>query len=300
MRIVQAFCNSTVHKQWKSEAGIIVDDYFVDTDVKHSTAEILKATQPIAGLIVESMRPDVLVWEKMQDWNITTSGNLPYLLSYDARYSINFDVLQGVYKTVRLCEYAARAYQGPELLEKKRELHTLPIPPYTDKADIFLVGSLLDTMSLLLSAEELRLYSQLKCNNPDECLSAAVVLKHQWFDDIRDSSLIPILHYSIYSINWWTFIDRKILNEEKQICIPIRLNMRVQLEFNKTKFIIRIVSAEDGIKPGYICESDVAAKVYLSALEAINKTYNNSSVLGFDNENVTQELLSDIGIARLP
>ena len=82
--------------------------------------EILKATQPIAididrnvsdasGLTVESMRPDVLVWvrdtlifkgeekkdgnfdvvkdelrEKMQDWNIATSGNLPYLLSYGA------------------------------------------------------------------------------------------------------------------------------------------------------------------------------------------------------------------------
>jgi hypothetical protein len=50
--------------------------------------------------------------------------------------------------------------------------------------------------------------------------------------------------------------------------------MKVQLELNKTKFIVRIVSAEDGIKPGYACESDVAAKVYLSASEAINKTYN--------------------------
>ncbi|CAG8518291.1 12497_t:CDS:2 [Funneliformis mosseae] len=459
-RIVQAFCDSTgvewpsepaklssallepfhvkipieteVHKQWKSEAGVIVDDYFVDADVEHSTAgtfgarciaaipeklggsenrliskydniianmwEILKATQPIAididrnvsdapGLTVESMRPDVLVWvrdtlifkgeekkdgifdvvknelrEKMQDWNIATSGNLPYLLSYGAvrekiqffaitknaslveispRYDVSnfsgafnvlisalnmfkffltaatllpdegfplmkilkrsngtpisfisstyvqkridrfdeypyssFDVLQRVYETVRLCEYAARAYQGPELLEKKRdkrklvsyvvhiepvcfrqqphdvrelkialyhifqvlviihntgfvhrdlrweniwkdskgryivgdwehagrineiptfvlnwwapELHTLPTPPYTDKADIFLVGSLLDTMSLLLSAEKLRLRSQLKFDNPDERPSAAVVLKHQWFDDIRD------------------------------------------------------------------------------------------------------------------
>jgi len=73
---------------------------------------------------------------------------------------------------------------------------------------------------------------------------------------------------------------------------------------NKTKFIVRIVSAEDGIKSGYVCESDVAAKVYLSASEAVNKTYNNlfnnktrysgPSVLGFDNENITQELLSDV------
>jgi hypothetical protein len=54
-------------------------------------------------------------------------------------------------------------------------------------------------------------------------------------------------------------------NKKKQICIPLRLNMRVQLELNKTKFIIHVVNAEDGIKPGYVCESDVAVKVYLSA-----------------------------------
>ena len=117
-------------------------------------------------------------------------------------------------------------------------------------------------------------------------------------------SIVPILHYGVYSVNWWAFIDRKIHNKEKQICIPIRLNMRVQLELNKIKFIVRIVRAEDGIKPGYICESDVTAKVYLTASEAVNKTYNNlfnnktrysgPSVLGFDNENITQELLSDV------
>ena len=128
--------------------------------------------------------------------------------------------------------------------------------------------------------------------------------KKQTIQLLFSGILVPTLHYGIYSVNWWTFIDRKILNEEKQICIPIRLNMRVQLELNKTKFIIRIVSAEDGIKPGYICESDVAAKIYLSASEAVNKTYNSlfnnktrysgPSVLGFDNENITQELLSDV------
>ncbi|RIA83802.1 P-loop containing nucleoside triphosphate hydrolase protein [Glomus cerebriforme] len=54
--------------------------------------------------------------------------------------------------------------------------------------------------------------------------------------------------------------------------------------------------AEDGIL-GYTCESNIAAKVYFSASEAVNKTYNNlfnnktqysgSLVLGFDNENIT-------------
>ncbi|CAB4435615.1 unnamed protein product [Rhizophagus irregularis] len=113
---------------------------------------------------------------------------------------------------------------------------------------------------------------------------------------LASGSLVSRLHYGIYAVNWWTFIDKKMPNEEKQICIPLRLNMRVQSELNKTKFIVRIVSAEDGIKPGYVCESDVAAKVYLSASEAINKTYNNlfnnktrypgPSILGFDNETI--------------
>ncbi|GES95089.1 hypothetical protein GLOIN_2v1535567 [Rhizophagus clarus] len=63
-------------------------------------------------------------------------------------------------------------------------------------------------------------------------------------------------------------------NEEKQICIPLRLNMRVQIELNKTKLIVHIVSTEGNINPGYVCESDVDSKIYLFISEAINKTYN--------------------------
>ncbi|CAB5364774.1 unnamed protein product [Rhizophagus irregularis] len=128
--------------------------------------------------------------------------------------------------------------------------------------------------------------------------------KKQAIQLLATGNLVPTLHYGIYAINWWMFIDRKMPNEKKQMCIPLRLNMRVQLELNKTKFIVRIVSAEDNMKPGYVCESDVAAKIYLSASEAVNKTYNNlfnnktrysgPSVLGFDNENITKELLSDV------
>ncbi|CAB4473753.1 unnamed protein product [Rhizophagus irregularis] len=99
--------------------------------------------------------------------------------------------------------------------------------------------------------------------------------KRQAIQLLATGNLVPTLHYGIYAINWWMFIDRKMPNEKKQMCIPLRLNMRVQLELNKTKFIVCIVSAEDNMKPGYVCESDVAAKIYLSASEAVNKTYNN-------------------------
>jgi hypothetical protein len=98
--------------------------------------------------------------------------------------------------------------------------------------------------------------------------------KKQTIQLLASGSLVSTLHYGLYVVNWWTFVNKKTPNKEKQICIPLRLNMRVQLELNKTKFIVRIVSAEDGIKPGYVCESDVASKVYLFASEAINKTYN--------------------------
>jgi len=128
--------------------------------------------------------------------------------------------------------------------------------------------------------------------------------KNQTIQLLATGSLVSTLHYGIYAVNWWTFIDKKISNEEKQICIPLRLNMRTQMELNNTKFIIRIISVEDGIQPGYVCETDVDAKVHLSASKAINETYNNLfnnkiqysglSVLGFDDENIIQELLSDI------
>src|SRR5256885_8550723 len=103
---------------------------------------------------------------------------------------------------------------------------------------------------------------------------------------LATGKLVSTLHYGIYAVNWWIFIDKKIHNEEKQICIPIRLNMRVQLELNKTKFIVRIVSAEDDIKPGYICESDIAAKVYLSASEAVNKPITIFSIIKHDIQNL--------------
>ncbi|CAB5375930.1 unnamed protein product [Rhizophagus irregularis] len=93
--------------------------------------------------------------------------------------------------------------------------------------------------------------------------------KKQAIQLLATGNLVPTLHYGIYAINWWMFIDRKMPNKKKQMCIPLRLNMRVQLELNKTKFIVRIVSAEDNMKPG-------------------------PSVLEFDNENITKELLSDV------
>jgi hypothetical protein len=76
------------------------------------------------------------------------------------------------------------------------------------------------------------------------------------------------------------------------------------LELHETKFIIHIVNGNNNTRPGYICESDTTGKVYLSASEAINETYkklfntktrySGPSLIGFDNEAITAELLSGI------
>ncbi|CAG8694420.1 16861_t:CDS:1, partial [Funneliformis caledonium] len=80
--------------------------------------------------------------------------------------------------------------------------------------------------------------------------------------------------------------------------------MRVCLELNKREFIICIVSINNNIRPGYVCESDITAKIYLIASEAINEAYkkifnigtwySGPSVIGFDNEYITKQLISDV------
>jgi hypothetical protein len=112
---------------------------------------------------------------------------------------------------------------------------------------------------------------------------------------ISAGQLIPSLHYGPFAVEWWIFNNQKTF-------IPIRINMRIQLELNKTKLIIRAVNNDS--KPGYVCESDETGEIYLSASEAINETYkklfNNKtrysglSVMGFDNDIITTELLSDV------
>ncbi|CAH1769505.1 11512_t:CDS:1, partial [Entrophospora sp. SA101] len=117
---------------------------------------------------------------------------------------------------------------------------------------------------------------------------------------IAAGKLVPTLHYGSFAANWWIFNNQKMPEGEKQTCVPICLNMRVQL----TLFIIRIVSRNNNTRPGYICESDTTGEVYPSASEAINETYkklfntktrySGPSLIGFDNEAITAELLSGV------
>ncbi|CAB5324216.1 unnamed protein product [Rhizophagus irregularis] len=115
---------------------------------------------------------------------------------------------------------------------------------------------------------------------------------------LATGDIIETLHYSVFAINWWIFIKKM---PEKYSCIPIRVNMRIKFELNKTEFIICIIKQSNNIYlPGYICETDQAAMVYSTPTAAINKTYkklfnvqtrySGPLVMGFDDEKIAEKL----------
>jgi hypothetical protein len=116
------------------------------------------------------------------------------------------------------------------------------------------------------------------------------------------------LHYGPFAESWWHFLNTK--NNEinnKQICFPIRINMRIRIILSDKEFIIRVIvhnTKENNLKPGYVCESDVDSKIYASASELVNETYkkyfkggarsSGTNVLGFDDEKMVEQLQVDV------
>ncbi|PKK55901.1 hypothetical protein RhiirC2_801202, partial [Rhizophagus irregularis] len=123
---------------------------------------------------------------------------------------------------------------------------------------------------------------------------------------LATGDIIETLHYSVFAINWWIFIKKM---PEKYSSIPIRVNMRIKFELNKTEFIIRIIKQSNNIyQPSYICETDQAAMVYSTPTAAINETYkklfnvqtrySGPLVMGFDDEKIAEEL--QVGVLFFP
>ena len=81
------------------------------------------------------------------------------------------------------------------------------------------------------------------------------------------------IHYGPYAINWWYFLNSKN-DQNKQICFPIHINMRVRFELNKKAFIVRVIcnTEENNATPGYVSETDLDSKIYSSASEVVNET----------------------------
>ncbi|CAG8747362.1 23944_t:CDS:2 [Gigaspora margarita] len=84
------------------------------------------------------------------------------------------------------------------------------------------------------------------------------------------------LHYGPFATNWWVFSKLKTNQNKKSI--PIHINMRIKFELNQKEFIIRVV--DNNWKPGYVCELDTEAIVYL--------------IFSFDNKVVAEQLRTEI------
>jgi hypothetical protein len=116
------------------------------------------------------------------------------------------------------------------------------------------------------------------------------------------------LHYGPFAESWWYFLNTKNNKiNNKQICFPIRINMRIRVILSDEEFIIRVIvhnTKENNPKPGYVCESDVDSKIYASASELVNETYkkyfkggarfSGPNVLGFDDEKMVEQLQVDV------
>ncbi|RHZ62263.1 hypothetical protein Glove_341g74 [Diversispora epigaea] len=70
-------------------------------------------------------------------------------------------------------------------------------------------------------------------------------------------NVIPALHYGPFAVNWWLFTNSKTLKNKNFLCIPIRVDMRIQIILNKIQFIIHTICDKSNImQPSYVIESD--------------------------------------------
>lgn len=123
---------------------------------------------------------------------------------------------------------------------------------------------------------------------------------HKKLNLISCGVIVPDLHYGPFAINWWA------LQTKKRPALPYRLGMEVKVELNNETFFIRVVPLfNTNLKPGFCCKVGEESITCESPSEAINSMYKNitnktgteysgNSVLGFDNPEITDELLLDV------
>ena len=96
-------------------------------------------------------------------------------------------------------EHAGRLDKIPKFVIQwwAPELYNVPTPPYTDEADIYLVGGLLNTAGVLLLNEAVTFHSLLMKNDPDEHPSAVNALQHQWLNKLNFKCQNNILYITV-------------------------------------------------------------------------------------------------------
>ncbi|CAG8505674.1 10275_t:CDS:2 [Cetraspora pellucida] len=114
------------------------------------------------------------------------------------------------------------------------------------------------------------------------------------------------LHYGVWARAWWE-TSIKIKTEMKDLVIPYRLYMRIACELNGKTFIVTVVpNNKNSLKPGFQCTCDAIGtdNIESSPSAAINMCYQSTfktkteysglSVMGFEDENIIQQLINDV------
>ena len=122
---------------------------------------------------------------------------------------------------------------------------------------------------------------------------------------ISAGKIVENLHYGPFCHNWW--LARPInKNPTHTLLLPIRLGMKTHTVLNNCDFIIIVVKDTKHLNsPGFLCFSEEnRSDICSSPTEAINICYEKvfrsnakfpgPQVMGFDNSNIIQQLLSDI------
>ena len=115
-------------------------------------------------------------------------------------------------------------------------------------------------------------------------------------------SLVSHLHYGLYAREWW-HQPREATNDTIY-WIPVRVEMKTQVELNGRKFTLRVVEGINS-RPVFCCESEgVIGNYENSATQAISLLYQRifqvstkiagTSALGLDSQQIINELLVDV------
>jgi hypothetical protein len=115
-------------------------------------------------------------------------------------------------------------------------------------------------------------------------------------------SLVSHLHYGLYAREWW--YQPHEATKDTIHWIPIRVEMKTQVELNGRKFTLRVAEGVNS-HPVFCCESEgIIGNYENSATQAISLLYQQifqvstkiagTSVLGLDSQQIIDELLIDV------
>src|ERR1044072_4893908 len=120
---------------------------------------------------------------------------------------------------------------------------------------------------------------------------------------VETGSLVENLYHVPFSRYWWEISS--ILDSNTQLRFPIRAGQKTNVCLNGRDFYITVqISSSNQMLPEYYCQSDEFWVIETSATKAVseiyqkifqNKTqYSGSIVMGWDNKNIMDVLLSNI------